>query len=69
MKRRFIDRLQNIAKLKGQLTERYCSKAAKERYDFIHEASNLNICDNLNPMIDETTQDVRLIILLRPIKI
>lgn len=54
---------------KGSLTEKYCLKAVKEKYDFIHEASNLNICNNLNPMIDETTQDVRLIILLCPIKI
>lgn len=54
---------------KGSLTEKYCLKAAKEKYDFIHEASNLNICNNLNPMIDQTTQDVCLIILLCPIKI
>lgn len=54
---------------KGSLTEKYCSKAVKEKYDFIHEASNLNICNNLNSTIDETTQDVCLIILLCPIKI
>lgn len=54
---------------KGSLTEKYCSKAVKEKYDFIHEASNLNICNNLNSTIDETTRDVCLIILLCPIKI